>query len=214
MGIYIEALILFILLFFSVQAGVFAGLTAPAGAFEVTELAKIFLYYLPCLALIWYLLLKVHKVKIQVFRFEKKDLISGFITFPGLLLIGLGVTFLSIKIGAASAQISLYSPSSVPGWIQLCFTCIFSAYLEESFFRYYLLSQKEKFGLGSASALVLSVVLFSSIHFNAGPWSILNSALCGTFLGLVFLRYKTLHGIAIAHSLYNICAFILNTMIN
>ena len=181
--------------------------------FSVTaELTKIFLYYLPSLALIWYLLFKVHKTKISAIKPGKKDLVLGLIILPCLLLIGFTVTLVSITTSGTTTQIALYSPSTVPGWIILCLTCICAAYLEESFFRFYLLSKREELNLNGASALILSVILFCSIHIYGGLWSILNAAICGTFLGLIFLRYKIFHGIAIAHALYNISAFAINAL--
>jgi membrane protease YdiL (CAAX protease family) len=42
-----------------------------------------------------------------------------------------------------------------------------------------------------------------------GPWGFLNAALAGTALAFVFLRYGSLHGIALAHGLYNLFAYAL-----
>jgi hypothetical protein len=195
-----------------VQAGLFAGMTAGAEFSAATELAKIFLYYLPSLALIWYLLFKAGRVEIPAFKLGKKDLISGLITLPCLLFIGFAISLISIKISGSSVQLTLYSPSSIPGWILLCITCFCSAYLEESFFRYYLLSKRAKFNISASLALVLSTALFSICHTYGGPWGVLNAAISGFVLGFMFLKFKSLHGIAIAHGLYNITAYVLNSL--
>jgi membrane protease YdiL (CAAX protease family) len=215
MGIYAEAIILYIILFFSGIGGS-AGLIANGGveSFSVTtELFRIFLYYIPSLALIWYLLLKTRKLKEWDLRLGSKDLLVLLITLPCLLITGFIVTFVSSYIGETPVQITLYSPSTAPEWVVLCIFCICAAYLEESFFRFYLLSKRNELKLNTSSALVLSVALFSICHIYEGPWGFLNSVISGIFLAFMFLRYNSLHGITIAHSLYNIAAYVINAVI-
>jgi hypothetical protein len=36
-----------------------------------------------------------------------------------------------------------------------------------------------------------------------GPWGVLNAVLAATLLSFLFLHFKSLHGIALAHGLYN-----------
>ena len=214
MGIYIEALILYILLFFSGSAAFFAGMTTAAEFSAIGGLVNIFMYFIPALALIWYLIFKSQKPDIRIFKPGKKDLAALVITLPCILITGFAVTFLSSYLSGAGAQTTLHSPATVPGWIVLCIICFFSAYLEESFFRYYLLSKRKEMRLNSASALTLSVTLFAVCHLYGGLWSFINAAISGTFLGLIFLRYNSIHGLAIAHALYNISAFVYNALIN
>jgi membrane protease YdiL (CAAX protease family) len=38
---------------------------------------------------------------------------------------------------------------------------------------------------------------------------VLNAVLAGALLALVFLRYRSLHGIALAHGLYNVFVYAL-----
>ena len=61
--------------------------------------------------------------------------------------------------------------------------------------------------LGPLQAVVISTLLFSSCHVYEGPWGFLNAALSGSVLALVFLRFRSLHGISIAHALYNILVY-------
>jgi hypothetical protein len=158
------------------------------------------------------LIFKAQKQEICAIKPGRKDIISGLITLPGLLITGSAIVLVSSFIEESAVQVTLHSPSTVQGWIILCFSCIFSAYLEESYFRYYLLSRRKELNLNPSSALVLSVILFSICHIYAGFWGFLNAAICGTILGLIFLRYNSLHGIAIAHALYNISAFAINAI--
>ena len=211
---YIEALILYIVLFFAGTAGSIAGGTAQAADFSVTaEIMRILLYSIPSLALIWYLIFKAGRLENSIIRPGKKDLLSGLITLPCLFIIGFAVIFVSSHIGGSSAQAPLHNPSTGMGWIVLCISNICAAYLEESYFRYYLLTRRDEFKLNAASALMLSTALFSICHIYEGPWGFLNAALSGTFLGFIFLRYNSLHGIAIAHGLYNVLVYVLNSVV-
>ena len=216
MGIYIEALILYVLLFFS--GAVWPLSEAPAGFLTAAETARILAHNVPSLALIWYLLLKARRTTIPPggeewnLRPGGKDLISGLIALPCLLITGFTIAFISSYIGGTDAPLQLNYPSGPSQWIILCISCISSAYLEESFFRFYLLSRREEFKLSAAQALVFSAALFSICHIYEGPWGFLNSVISGILLSFIFLRYKSLHGIAIAHSFYNILAYAIAAM--
>jgi len=215
MGIYIEALILYILLFFPGSTFIFTNKEAVVIDFSVTAgLVNIFTFLMPSLALIWYLIYKARKIEIWAVRPGKKDIISFIITLPCLLITGLAVTFTGVYIGGHSSEITLKSPSTVIEWIILFITCLLSAYLEESYFRYYLLTKREELNLNAASALALSVVMFSICHIYEGPWGFMNAVISGTILGFIFLRYYSLHGIAIAHTLYNISIYVINALVN
>jgi len=211
MGIYIEALILYILLFLHGSLAFFTGGGAEAADFSISaELVNIFAYLTPALILIWRLITKTPKIELWSLRPGKKDLLSCVITFPCLLFTGLFVTIIGSYISGPSENITLNLPHSAVEWILLFVTCLLSAYLEESYFRYYLLSKREEFNLNAVSALAISVILFSICHIYEGPWGFLNAVISGTILGFMFLRYNSLHGIAIAHTLYNISVYIVS----
>jgi membrane protease YdiL (CAAX protease family) len=97
-------------------------------------------------------------------------------------------------------------------WCILVISCLSTGYLEESYFRFYLLSKREEMGLGPHRAVVVSTLLFSFCHIYEGPWGFLNAAISGIVLCVIFLRFRSLHGIAIAHALYNILIFAIETM--
>jgi len=214
MGIYIEAIILYILLFFSGSAAIITGAGADASGFSVkNELVKILLYGIPALALIWHLIIKSWKIEYFIIKPGKKDLISCLITFPCLLIIGFAVRAASSIIGGASTQ-TVQLPSTAIEWTIVCFSCVLFAYLEESYFRFYLLAKRDELHLGPLSSLIFSAALFSICHIYEGPWGFLNAVFSGAFLCFIFLRYNSLHGIAIAHALYNISIFILSSVFN
>jgi len=212
---YIEAFILYIAIFFSqvllraVSTGIDTALPEEAVTFSVSSLLlTLFIYCIPSLVIIWLLLYRRRKPEYRLKKPVKHDLFSGLISLPCLLTIGIAVSIISILTGAAPTQ-PPPSPASIAGWITLCVFCLFSAYLEESFFRFYLLSKREELNLNAPLALVISAVLFGICHICDGFWGFVNAVLSGLFLGFMFIRYKTLHGIAVAHWLYNLTAFIL-----
>jgi len=207
--IYIEALILYVVLFFSGSAAAITGaVTVGNGSFRITtELVRIFMYNIPSLALIWYILLRKKRLKTWDIKPGKRDLLSCVVALPCLLSVGLVINFVSSYIDASSAQTTLHSPTTVAGWIFLSISCITAAYLEETFFRFYILARRKELNLNTPTAIFISAALFSLCHIYEGPWGFLNSVLSGTLLCFIFLRYKSLHGIAAAHSLYNISVY-------
>jgi len=209
---FIEPFILYWVLFFRIPAGSAPGegaVGAVAMEFSWTaETARILLYTLPSLALVWYLLLKVKSLKAMGIRFpQKKDLIAASIAFFALTLIGVTISLVSAKFDDALLQ-SL-SPKTMTAWAVLVISCVSNAYLEESYFRFYLFSKKDEMGLGPHRAVLVSTLLFSLCHIYEGPWGFLNAALSGVALAYIFLRFSSLHGVAIAHALYNILAYVL-----
>ena len=212
LGVYIELLLLYTVLFLSGVAGVSGAAHGMIGFSYTAELARIIMYNLPSMALIWYLLLKIKSFKGWGIGLpNKNDLFTGLISLPCLLLIGLTVAFAASRFGTPDGMM-LTSPSSALGWIILGVSCISTGYLEESFFRFYILSKRERLGLSNTSALIFSTIIFAICHIHGGPWAFLNSFLAGVFLCFIFLRYRSLHGIAIAHGLYNLAVYVINAL--
>ena len=211
MGAHIEALILYLVLFFSGTFGqVPSAETIPFSA--AAELVRIVLYNIPSLALIWHLLLKSRSLKSWgIGPPGRKDLLPGLLTLPALILIGFIIAVVSPYLGGSPAP-GIAPPASVPAWIILAFSCISTGYLEESFFRFYLLSKREALRLGASQAALLSALLFSLCHLYEGPWGFLNAALSGIVLAFVFMRYRSFHGIALAHGLYNMFVYMLGAL--
>lgn len=207
MKTFIEPLILYWVLFFRISAGG----TAPGEAveFSVTvELARIVMYSIPSLALVWYLLLRAKSLKEWGIAFpQKKDIVPALLAFFALFLIGMTVSLVSPYFDGIPAGPRVLAPQNVYSWAILVVSCLSGAYLEESYFRFYLLSKRKELGMSPYRAVVVSALLFSLCHVYEGPWGFLNAALSGIVLAFVFLRFKSLHGISIAHALYNILVY-------
>ena len=204
---FIEPLILYSVLFFRISTGIM--IPDRAVEFSATaEMARMILYTVPSLALVWYLLLRVKSLKEWGITLpHKNDVFPALLSFPSLVLIGLLISFIAPFLDGIPGGPHFLPPQTVIAWIVLVLSCISSAYLEESFFRFYLLSKRKEMGLGPHRAVLVSTLLFSLCHIYGGPWAFLNAALAGILLAFIFLRWRSLHGIAIAHALYNIVVY-------
>jgi membrane protease YdiL (CAAX protease family) len=211
MGSFVEPLILYAVLFFRT----FGGTASSADVVEfsaMAEIARIVLYNIPSLALVWYLMLKVQTFRERDVSFPgRKDLIPAALALPALFLIGLTISMVSHYFGNIPSGPRFLPPQTAGSWVILAFSCITTAYLEESYFRFYLLSNSAEMGLGPHRAVLISTVMFSFCHIYEGPWGFLNAALSGIVLAFVFLRFRSLHGIAAAHALYNLLVYALGS---
>jgi len=213
---FIEPFIIYWVLFFRIPVGITSGETVSIKDVEFSwtaEAGRILMYTLPSLALVWYLLLKTKSMREMGVKLpQKKDFIVASVAFSALTLIGLTISLVSTQFGWSAVLRQSISHQTVTVWIVLVISCVSSAYLEESFFRFYLLSKKEEMGLGPYRATLVSTLLFSICHLYEGPWGFLNAALSGVVLSYIFLRFRSLHGISIAHALYNILAYVLGSV--
>jgi len=216
-----EPLILYFVLFFP---GIYSTATwewnkiAETIPFSVVrELGRTLTYTIPSLALLWYIFpdkkgfstLKQEKPKIR-------DFLPFAIGLPGLILIGLGVSFLVsffyLRYGLA-LPVKVEAPVSVLGWIVIVFSCMGTGYLEESYFRCYLLTKLEKQQPRVSIRIIFSTILFSLCHIFEGPWGIINATLAGFFLSWLYNRFRSLHGVAWAHGAYNIFVYFIGGIV-
>ena len=210
-----EALILYLVLFFPgiYSFGLSGGivLTETISTVTARELTRIISYTLPSFVLLWYIIpekkgfsaLKQEKIR-------KPDFIVFSIGFPALVFIGLAISILISLFSeyGVTPPSTIETPVGVWPWIVVVFSCICTGYLEESYFRYYLLTKFENRFSGAATGIFFSSILFSLCHIYEGPWGFLNAALAGILLALLFIRYRSLHGIAWAHAAYNIFVYV------
>jgi membrane protease YdiL (CAAX protease family) len=76
-------------------------------------------------------------------------------------------------------------------------------YREEIFYRAYLASRAEELGLTPRQLLYAGTLVFGLGHLYQGIGGLLVSVAVGIVFAEVFLRSRSLHGIAIAHGLFN-----------
>ena len=212
-----EILILYLLIFFSGQgSNLFYDFQGNDGLYSIIpELYRFIFFILPSLALIWYLLSDrkgLNKLKEE--KPKKQDIPVFFLSLGALILNAYLISLLMElfkNLGDIASPPQIQSPQNLPSWIMVFLSCMGIGYLEESFFRYYLLNKLEKVIPGKAKRVFCVIILFSICHIYAGPWSVLNAAIAGLILSIIFLRFKTIHGLAIAHGLYNFLVYLMNT---
>ena len=219
-----EPLILYFVLFFPgvYSLGSSGGVSQGIELYEtipfsmIRELGRTFTYTIPSLALLWYLI--PDKKGFSALKQEKpgkKDFLPFAVSLPGLIFIGLGISLLVSLLSRYqnfSPPLKEEAPATSLGWTVLVFSCLGTGYLEESYFRYYLLTKLENQLPMAAMRIIFSTVLFSLCHFYEGPWGIINATLAGLLLSVLFIRYRSLHGIAWAHGAYNIFVYVMGNI--
>ena len=214
-----EALILYFVLFFpTLYASPFPGTGPETIPFSLLhELARTLTYTVPALALVWYIM--SDKNGVSALKEEKpaaEDALLFAIGFPSLVILGLGISFLVPLFQGCQGLTpppKVQTPVTIIGWIVLFFSCMGTGYLEESYFRFYLLTRLENVLPRPVFRVILSTILFSVCHVYEGPWGIVNAVLAGILLSALFIRFRSLHGIAWAHGAYNIFVYAMGNFI-
>lgn len=205
-----EALILYFVIFFP-------GIYSPAWLTEggqlssipfsvYRELGRTLTYALPSLALLLYII-SDRKGLSGLKALNKRAIQPFLIALPGLIIIGVSLSVLAGLFAGETAPPRVEGPANFSGWIVMVFSCLATGYLEETYFRHYLLSSLKTAVPNTAVRILFSTALFAFCHMYEGPWAILNAAFAGILLSLLFIRFKSLHGLALAHAGYNIFVY-------
>ena len=221
-----EGMLLFFVLFFpAIYASGFTGRFDAIEAIPfsiIRELGRTLTYSLPSLALLWYLAsnrsmnLDLLSALKQV-KLRKKDFISFAVGLPGLIIINISISILLSIVSQAYGlpmPPRIGAPVNALGWIVMVFACLGTGYLEESYFRYYLLTKLRRTLPSPKVRVFLSTFLFAMCHMYEGPFAVLNAALAGIFLSVLFIRYRSLHGIAWAHAAHNMFVYSMGIFIS
>jgi membrane protease YdiL (CAAX protease family) len=160
------------------------------------------LHDLPALALV--LFIARGSLVFDPFQSPKRpDAVYAIGAFIALILISAATGFAASFFPGNRIMPYLEAPTDPAGWAAAIASCAVTGYLEESFFRAYLLTKMESLGVTAAKSIALSVALFSLCHSYEGPWGLVNAALAGSALSIVFLRRRSVHAAAWAHAAYN-----------
>ncbi|MDR2135596.1 MAG: CPBP family intramembrane metalloprotease [Treponema sp.] len=171
------------------------------------EIIRIFAYNLPALALVWYLRRRSGRGG-RGFLPGLQDLHAVLLVLPALILTGVCVSRIAALFPGIPGGFAIEAPADLAGLCAVVLSCISTGYLEESYFRYYLGEKFEESGLGPWAFPLISTALFSLCHVYEGPWGTMNSVLAALILALAYTRFRSLHGIALAHGFYNIAVYL------
>ncbi len=83
-------------------------------------------------------------------------------------------------------------------------------YREEIFYRAYIADRAEEAEVDVRTALAVGALLFASGHLYQGVMGFVLSLAIGLVLAAVYYRMRSLHGIAVAHGLYNFIVLLLS----
>jgi len=178
------------------------------------EILYSFSWRLPALVLVLLLLEKSREEGTALypgpaFRSKRDFPVLGF-ALPALCLLGFLASFAAIRTGFPPP--SLIPPSGCFAWAGVILACLTTGYLEEAYFRVYLPVQCAGFGL--FTGFWFPIVLFSLCHVYEGPWGFANAFLAALFLSVVYRKKLSFHGIALAHGLYNVFAYVAMTLMS
>jgi membrane protease YdiL (CAAX protease family) len=134
------------------------------------------------------------------------DILAAALCLPALALTGFLVSLGAAFSGFPAPEIPL--PEDFFSWTATVLACLSAAYLEEGYFRVYLPEKLAASGFSGIQCFCIPVLVFALCHVYEGPWGFANALLAGVLLSLVYQRTSSFHGIAAAHGLYNILAYL------
>jgi hypothetical protein len=168
------------------------------------ELIRIAAYNLPALALIGYLWRRNRALPLPC----RGDLFAFLWAFPSLLFTGISISMAAARFPGQSPGFRIEAPGGIAGMVVMFFSCLSTGYLEESYFRYYLGEKFREMGQAAWTFVLISTTLFALCHLYEGPWGTINAALAALILGLIYIHFRCLHGLALAHGLYNAVVYL------
>jgi membrane protease YdiL (CAAX protease family) len=103
----------------------------------------------------------------------------------------------------------LVKPEGIIEWIKIAGFCLLIGYWEEGFFRMYFLSVCSRVKIQKYISVLFSTLVFAFCHNYEGIPGMINAGIAGVLLSVIYLKTESYHGIALAHTSYNILAYIL-----
>jgi membrane protease YdiL (CAAX protease family) len=147
----------------------------------------------------------------RVGRPRAKDALPFLLSLGCLLLAGLFVWLSGrlLPFVLPPEDFSLAKPAGIPAWAQTIVFCLLVGYGEEGLFRMYFLTVCRRAEIPAYAAVLISTLVFALCHSYEGIPGMLNAGIAGVLLSCVYLKTESYHGIAAAHAVYNVLAYIL-----
>ncbi len=188
----------------------FGAPVADARAFEqLPHHLLVLITALPQIGLILYILSLqpwLYPARYGLIAFRPTELLRALGLFLLLLLVPLALTGLLLLLPDAHQLLQNGFRWRFSRWEfapLVVVTSIVVGYREELFFRAYLIGRLEDAGVGRGAAAVGGSILFGLGHLYQGVPGFVVASLTGLILAIAFLRRRSVHGIALAHGLYN-----------
>jgi hypothetical protein len=129
------------------------------------------------------------------------------INFVLILTSALGISLVAQYFLPAYRPPLIQAPQTIDAWLIMLIGSFATAYLEEVYFRLYLLHRFDTAGIPRITGNLLSIVLFSLCHLYEGPLGTLNAAIASTCFTFIYRKTNSVHSPAWAHGFYNVLAF-------
>jgi membrane protease YdiL (CAAX protease family) len=150
-------------------------------------------------------------------RPRARDLAYALLIFAGIfaLLTLLGVILMLLPSAGRSLFTSgfrwkLEDPRLIP--LVLLFFLV-TGYREELFFRSYLLTRFDQLRLPVFLGIGMSTLLFAAGHSYQGVAGLAVALIQGLYFSILFVRFRNIHPIAVAHGLYNATVLIITLFV-
>jgi membrane protease YdiL (CAAX protease family) len=121
---------------------------------------------------------------------------------------GLGLYFIAYKSGIALNVVAENEPAIWWRYPVLLLSALQNGVLEEVLVTGYLLTRLRKLGVRPEYAILISATLRGSYHLYQGFGGFLGNAVMGLIFGTLFLRWRRVTPMIIAHTLIDAVAFI------
>jgi membrane protease YdiL (CAAX protease family) len=121
---------------------------------------------------------------------------------------GLGLYFIAYKSGIALNVVAEGLPDVWWRIPVLLLSALQNGLLEEVLVTGYLLTRLRKLGVNPAAAIAISATLRGSYHLYQGFGGFIGNAIMGVIFGVLFLRWRRVGPMIIAHTLIDAVAFI------
>lgn len=134
------------------------------------------------------------------------------VVFAGIIVLALFASLVQYFPGQSNVERFQPVPWRIdnPAVLPLVFiTSLVTGYREELFFRSYLITRFGDIGVKQVTAILLAALLFASGHLYQGISALLGTFSIGCFLGILYVRFRNIHMLAIGHALYNFFSLIL-----
>ena len=145
------------------------------------------------------------------------DLPYSLLVFAGVfaLLTLLGVILMLLPAAGRSLfttgfRWKLEDPRLIP--LVLLF-CLVTGYREELFFRSYLITRFRQLHLPVFLAIGMSTLLFAAGHVYQGVAGLAVALIQGVYFSILFVRFKNIHPLAVAHGLYNATVLVITLFV-
>jgi membrane protease YdiL (CAAX protease family) len=137
-----------------------------------------------------------------------RDLLRGAALAALIGFSGLGLYLIAYKVGIAVNVVAEGLPDIWWRFPVLILSAFQNGLLEEVLVTGYLLTRLRKLGVNPVAAIAISATLRGSYHLYQGFGGFLGNAIMGVIFGALFLRWRRVAPMIIAHTLIDAVAFI------